>query len=119
MLGPSMRPRASTSSARAVDVLAEAAGGVERCVCGDRCLLRLPSAAKLAWCRSGKSPESAREMRRVGVARRKCDVDDLGVCVAQKFSGIFIADPVKEVGIRNPRAREFALKASDADASHL
>ncbi|MGY4501827.1 hypothetical protein ACVWYH_005784 [Bradyrhizobium sp. GM24.11] len=34
----------------------------------DRRLLRLPFAAKLSRCNSGKSPERASEMRRVGVA---------------------------------------------------
>ncbi len=60
----------------------------------DRRLLRLPFAAKLSRRNSGKSPESAGEMRRIGVARGKCDIDNLGICVAQKFSGIFKADPV-------------------------
>src|SRR5438445_62154 len=62
----------------------------------DRRLLRLPFAAKLSRCNSGKSSESASEMRRVGVARRKCDIDNLGIRVAQKFSSIFKAGPVKE-----------------------
>ncbi len=65
----------------------------------DVSLLRFRFAPKLSRCNSRKSSKGASEMRRVGITRRECDIDNPGIRVAQKFGSIFKADPVKEVRI--------------------
>ena len=70
----------------------------------DVSLLRFRFAPKLSRCNSRKSSKGASEMRRVGITRRECDIDNPGIRVAQKFGGIFIAGSIEQLRICNARA---------------